>query len=101
MSVAPLLDSRAGHFADFVETEPSAEALSALWAAETSGRPLGSAAFLNRLAALLSRYPRLKRRGPKPRVEGLSSCRPCAQGPLLAHLSRSAFERNVPQTACS
>ena len=62
----------AGCFADLVETEPSAEALSALRAAETIGRPLGSAAFLNRLAALTGRDPRPKRRGLKPRIGGLS-----------------------------
>jgi len=66
VSVAPLLDRCAGRFGDLIATEPSAEALSALRAAETIGRPLGSAAFLARLAALTGRDPRPKRRGPKP-----------------------------------
>ena len=54
------------------ETEPSAEALSALGAAETIGRPLGSAAFLARLAAPTGRDPRAKRPGPKPNAGALS-----------------------------
>ena len=53
-------------------TEPSAEALSALRAAESIGRPPGSAAFLDRLAALTGRDPRPKRRGPKPESWGES-----------------------------
>ena len=56
VSVAPLLDRSAGRFAGLIETEPSAEALSALRAAETIGQPLGSA-FLNRLAPLTARDP--------------------------------------------
>ncbi len=67
---APLLERCAGRFADLVETEESAEAPSALRAAETIGRPLGSAAFLARLAPAAGRDPRPKRRGPKPRVGG-------------------------------
>ena len=71
-SVAPLLDRCAGRFADpdlSIETEQSAEAVSALRAAETIGRALGSAAFLDRLAALTGRDPRPKWRGPKPGIE--------------------------------
>ena len=76
VTVAPLLVRSAGRFADLIETEASAEALSALRAAETIGRPLGSAAFLSRLAAATGRDPRPKRRGPKPRVAGLSKLSP-------------------------
>ena len=68
VTVAPLLDRCAGAFADLIATAPDPEAVSALRAAETIGRPLGSAAFLDRLAAA-GRDPRPKRRGPKPRVE--------------------------------
>ncbi len=68
VSVAPLLGRCAGGFADLIATEPPPEALSALRAAETIGRPLGSEAFLSRLAAIAGRDPRPKRRGPKPRV---------------------------------
>src|SRR5208337_3584486 len=38
----------------------------ALRGAETIGRPLGSPAFLERLAALTGRDPRPRKRGPKP-----------------------------------
>ena len=45
VTVAPLLERCAGRFADLLETEPPAEALAALRAAETIGRPLGAAGF--------------------------------------------------------
>ncbi len=76
VSVAPLLDRSAGHFSDLIETAPSAEALSALRAAETIGRPLGSPAFLDHLAAVTGRNPRPKKRGPKPEDRGLSKVSP-------------------------
>ena len=83
---APLPDRCPCRYADPISigTQPSAEALSALRAAEVSGRTLGSAAYLNWLATLLDRDPRLKPFSPKRKVEGLSSCRPCAQCPVLA-----------------
>ncbi len=71
VSVAPLLDRCGGHFGDLIETAPSAEALSALRAAETIGRPLGSPAFLDRLAVLTGRDPRPTKRGPKPGGKGI------------------------------
>jgi putative transposase len=76
VSVAPLLDRCGGRFADLLETEPSAEALSALRAAETIGRPLGSEGFLDRLSALAGRDPRPKRRGPKPQAVRLRKVSP-------------------------
>ena len=63
--VAPLLGRCAGRFADLLETEPPVEALSALRGAETIGRPIGSATFLNGLVDKLGRDPRAKKRGPK------------------------------------
>jgi putative transposase len=57
VTTTPLLDRCGGRFADLIETPPSAEALSALRAAETIGRPLGSAAFLDRLAEDTGRDP--------------------------------------------
>ena len=69
-SVAPLIE-RYGRFADLIETGPPAEALSALRASETIGRPLGSPAFLDQLAAAVGRDPRPRRRGPKPKAKGL------------------------------
>lgn len=71
VSVAPLIERCGGRFADLIETAPSAEAVSELRAAETIGRPLGSAAFLDRLVAATGRDPRPKQRGPKPKVKGL------------------------------
>jgi putative transposase len=68
VSVAPLIERYGGRFADLIETAPSAEAVSALRAAETIGRPVGSPAFLDRLAAVAGRDPRPKRRGPKPKA---------------------------------
>jgi len=67
VSVAPLIERCGGRFADLIETAPSAEAVSALRAAETIGRPVGSATFLDRLAAVAGRDPRPMRRGPKPK----------------------------------
>jgi putative transposase len=67
VSVAPLLERCGGGFADLIATPPSAEAVAALRASETIGRPLGTAAFLDALAARLGRDPRPRKRGPKPR----------------------------------
>jgi putative transposase len=67
VSVAPMIERCGGRFADLIETAPSAETVSALRAAETIGRPVGSSAFLDRLAAATGRDPRPKRRGPKPK----------------------------------
>ena len=70
VTVRPLLERCGGRFADLIETPPGAEVLSALRAAETIGRPFGTAAFLTRLAALTGRDPRPRKRGPKPRDRG-------------------------------
>src|SRR5271165_3871638 len=53
VSVAPLIERSGGCFADLIETAPSAGAVSALRAAETIGRPVGSPAFLDRVAAAI------------------------------------------------
>ncbi len=60
-----------GNYGDLLDGQVFAEAVSALRAAETIGRPLGSASFLDRLAAATGRDPRPRRRGPKPRGERL------------------------------
>ncbi len=69
VSVAPLAERCGGHFADLLDAPTSAGALSELRAAETIGRPLGSAAFLDFVAGATGRDPRPKRRGPKPKME--------------------------------
>ena len=71
VSVAPLVERGGGHFADLLDAPASAGALSELRAAETIGRPLGSAGFLDLIAAATGRDPRPKRRGPKPKGEQL------------------------------
>ena len=71
----PLSERSGGRFADWIETPSAPAALSALRAAEppdrSPGRPLGSQAFLDRLAASTGRDPRPKRRGPKPKGIGV------------------------------
>jgi putative transposase len=67
VTVAPLLDRCAGRFADLLDDEQDSGALTALRAAETLGRPLGSPDFLDRLAAQMGRNPRPGKRGRKKR----------------------------------
>src|SRR5277367_556710 len=59
--VAPMLERCNGRFGDPIDAPDAA-----LRGAETIGRPLGSPAFLDRLAALTGRDPRPRKRGPKP-----------------------------------
>ena len=61
----PLLDRLGPGFADLLEPDPEPAAYVALRGAEGIGRPLGSPAFLARLAALTGRDPRPGKRGPK------------------------------------
>jgi len=68
------MDRCGSRFADLLDAPVSAEAISALRAAETIGRPPGSPAFLDRLAAATGRDPRPKRRGPKPKGEPNGGC---------------------------
>ena len=70
IEVAPLLDRCGGRFADLMAEEPDPAKIAALRAAETTGRPLGAGAFLDRLAALTGRDARLGKRGRKPRAAG-------------------------------
>ncbi len=51
VEVAPLLASAAGRFADLLDGEDDADKLATLRAAEGIGRPSGSEAFLDRVAA--------------------------------------------------
>ena len=52
VEAAPLLAPAASRFADLLDGEDDADKLAALRVAEGVGRPLGSAAFLDRVAAL-------------------------------------------------
>ena len=65
VDAAPLLSRAAGRFADLLEEEPDAEKLAALRAAEGVGRPLGSEAFVDRVAGLAGRNPRPGKPGRK------------------------------------
>ncbi|MDP1736622.1 MAG: transposase [Caulobacter sp.] len=67
--VAPLL-SRIDSFADTLETEPIDGEFSGLRAAETTGRPLGSDAFIADLERRLDRTLARQRPGPKPQFRG-------------------------------
>ena len=64
-TVAPLLERCDFRFGDRIDAPASDEAMTALRGAETIGRPLGSLAFLDRLAVLTGRDPRPRKRGPK------------------------------------
>ena len=72
VQVGPLLEHCSGRFANLLDAPVLARAISALRAAETIGRPLGSAEFLDFLAVATGRDPRPKRRGAKPRMEQLA-----------------------------
>ena len=74
VATRPLLDRCAGHFADLIATAPSADEMTALRAAETIGRPLGSARFLDAIAARTGRDVRPRKRGRKKR--GMSKLSP-------------------------
>jgi putative transposase len=67
VTVRPLLD-RVERFADLLETQAEPAAFAALRKAETIGRPLGSAAFLARIARKLGRSVEPRKRGPKPKT---------------------------------
>ena len=67
VTVAPLLGRLGGvRFDDWLAEPCCREAVRALRAAETIGRPIGAPDFLETLVALAGRDPRPKRRGPKP-----------------------------------
>lgn len=58
VSVAPLLDRCNGRFVDLIGSPAASQAMAALRGAETIGRPLGSPAFLDRVATQTGRDPR-------------------------------------------
>jgi len=66
VTVGPLLE-RIGDFAAFLAQGEEVSASAALRAAETTGRPLGNAAFIDGLERLLGRKLARGRPGPAPR----------------------------------
>jgi putative transposase len=66
VKVAPLLD-RIGDFAAFLGSDEDQQATRALRMAETTGRPLGSDAWLEGIEAMTGRALAPQKRGPKPR----------------------------------
>ena len=63
--------ARFPRFADLLAAEPDAETFARLRAAESVGRPLGDDRFLARVERLTRRRLRPRKRGPKPRDEGI------------------------------
>jgi len=74
--VAPALD-RYGDFGAFLgDPADNAESWRALRRSETSGRPLGDAHWLANLEARTGRTLAPQKRGPKPKISGLSKLSP-------------------------
>jgi len=96
-TVAPLLGRCSFRFGDLIDAEASDEATAALRGAETIGRPLGSPAFLDRIAALTGRDPRPQKRGPKAgAIKGIGNVSPPERvglrgSPSLDFLSGTVF----------
>jgi len=68
VKVAPILE-RYGDFASFLAQDiDSGDTYKRLRQSETTGRPLGSDAWLGKIAALTGRELRAKKRGPKKRA---------------------------------
>ena len=65
-ALAPI-KHRFPHFADLLASEPEADLLDRLRAAESIGRPLGNDRFLARIERLTGRDVKPGKRGPKPR----------------------------------
>ena len=68
VTVAPLLD-RLGSVTALIDTEPEAEALARLRAAETIGRPLGSDKFVTRREGIVQRRLRRQQSGRKAKTQ--------------------------------
>ena len=69
VTVAPILD-RYGDFATFLAQETtSSDAFKRLRQSETTGRPLGSDTWIEKISALTGRALKAKKRGPKRKTE--------------------------------
>ncbi|MGN6358147.1 MAG: transposase [Novosphingobium sp.] len=72
---APVLE-RVPDFAGLLGRGKDAALSSALRKSESTGRPLGSSAFLERVEAILGRDPKPGKRGPKPKKSQLGALSP-------------------------
>ena len=70
-ALAPIKD-RFPRFADLLASEPDAEALARLRAAESVGRPLGGGGFVTRIERATKRLLKPCKRGPKPKARATS-----------------------------
>src|SRR5271163_1865892 len=73
VSVAPLLDRCNGRFVDLIGSPAASQAMAALRGAETIGRPLGSPAFLDRVATQTGRSETGAGQSRRP-IRGLVKC---------------------------
>ena len=71
VEVAPVLD-RFGCFTAFLGGEEDEQATRALRTAETTGRPIGNAEWIERLEQQTGRQLAPRKRGPRPKAEGVS-----------------------------
>ena len=72
---APVLE-RVPDFAALLRSGEDMSLSEALRRSESTGRPLGSSAFLDRVEALLGRDPKPSKRGPRPKRGELSALSP-------------------------
>jgi len=70
VTVAPVLD-RYSDFGAFLAQEPEDDAFRRLRNSETTGRPLGSYAWLDKLEQRTGKSLKSQKRGPKPKTEHL------------------------------
>ena len=70
VTVAPVLE-RYGDFAAFLDQEENAAAFKRLRQSETTGRPLGSDPWIERLEKLTARQLKPKKRGPKGKLRAI------------------------------
>ena len=69
VTVAPVLE-RYGNFAAFLDQEEDATAFRMLRQSETTGRPLGSDEWIEKLEKLIARHLKPQKRGPKRKIRG-------------------------------
>ena len=71
VKVAPVLD-RYGDFATFLAQDDVTKVFKKLRQSETTGRPLGSEGWIDKLTAMTGRALKAKKPGPKRKVNGVN-----------------------------